>query len=76
MITGGNSGIGKATASGLAKMNASVAIVGRNKKRCESAMKEIRAESENTNVDLMLADLSSQQSIRNLAYEFISRHII
>jgi len=35
MITGANSGIGKATAIGLAEMNATVVMVCRNKERGE-----------------------------------------
>ena len=73
LVTGGTSGIGKATALELAKLKASVIIVGRNRKRGESAQEEIRSKSGNQNVELMLADLSSQQSIRQMAQEFKSK---
>ena len=73
LVTGGTSGIGKATALELAKLKASVIIVGRNRKRGESALEEIRSKSGNQNVELMLADLSSQQSIRQMAQEFKSK---
>jgi NAD(P)-dependent dehydrogenase (short-subunit alcohol dehydrogenase family) len=74
LVTGGTSGIGKATALGLAKLKASVVIVGRDKERGESALKEISSKSGNQNVNLMLADFSSQQSIRQLAQEFKSNY--
>jgi NAD(P)-dependent dehydrogenase (short-subunit alcohol dehydrogenase family) len=41
LITGGNSGIGKATAILFAKEGARVCITGRNEKRCEEVVKEI-----------------------------------
>src|SRR3989442_6640824 len=74
LITGGNSGIGKATALGLARMGASVVIVSRSKEKGEAALTEIIAKSGNQNVELMLADMSSQDSIRRLASDFKARH--
>jgi len=70
LITGATSGIGKATAMGLANMGASVVMVGRDRGRGEAAMAEIKEKSGNASVDLMLADLSSQGQIRRLANEF------
>jgi retinol dehydrogenase 14 len=70
LITGATSGIGKATAVGLANMGASVVVVGRDRGRGEAAMAEIKESSPNASVDLMLADLSSQKEIRQLAEEF------
>jgi short-subunit dehydrogenase len=61
LITGATSGIGKATAMGLANMGASVVMVGRDRGRGEAVMAEIKEKSANASVDLMLADLSSQE---------------
>ncbi len=74
MITGANSGIGKATAMGLAEMNGTVVIVCRNKERGEPALKEIIEKTGNKNVDLLLCDLSSLDSIRNLATKFKNKY--
>ncbi len=74
IITGANSGIGKATAMGLANMGATVAMVCRNKARGEEAQNEIKEQSGNDNVDLLLADLSSQASIRQLAETIQQRY--
>ncbi len=70
LITGATSGIGKATAMGLATLGASVVMVGRDRGKGEVVMAEIKEKSGNTSVDLMLADLSSQEEIRRLADEF------
>jgi NAD(P)-dependent dehydrogenase (short-subunit alcohol dehydrogenase family) len=74
LITGGSSSIGKATALGLANKGANVVMVGRERSRGEAARTEIVEKSGNELVDLMLADLSSQESIRQLAVAFTSRY--
>jgi len=74
LITGGNSGIGKATALGLARMGATVIIVSRDKERGEVALADIIAKSGNRNLELMLADMSSQDSVRQLASDFKARY--
>lgn len=70
MITGSNSGIGKATAVKLAKIGATVVMVCRDKKKGESTLTEIEARTGNEAVTLMLTDLSSQESIHQLAKDF------
>ena len=70
LITGATSGIGKATAMGLANMGASVVMVGRDQGKGEAVMAEIKEQSGSASVDLMLADVSSQEEIRRLADEF------
>ena len=59
IVTGANSGIGKATALGLAQMGATVVMVCRNQGKGEKAQLEIKEKSGNDAIDLMLADLSS-----------------
>ena len=73
LVTGGTSGIGKATAMALAAMGADVVVVGRNPERGERAAAEIRAQTGGT-VDLALADLSSQAEVHRLAEEFRQRY--
>src|SRR2546428_117779 len=74
MITGANSGIGKAASLALAKMGANVVMVIRNKEKGEAARSEIIRESQNGSVDLLLADLSSIGSVRSLATEFQKKY--
>ena len=73
IVTGANSGIGKATALGLAQRGATVVMVCRDQAKGEEAQNEIKEKSGNDAVDLMLADLTSQASIRQLA-ENIQQH--
>ena len=70
LVTGANSGIGKATALALAQMGATVVMVCRDRARGEQARSEIITQSKNNAVELLLADLSSQQSIRQLVEHF------
>ena len=74
LITGGTSGIGKATAVALAAMGAEVVVTGRNRERGERAVEEIRRESGGQKVSLILADLAAQTEVRRLAEEFKERH--
>jgi retinol dehydrogenase-14 len=72
LVTGGTTGIGRATAIGLASMGAQLAIVGRDRRRTEDAAREIRAAGSGP-VREFVADLSAQSEVRRLADEVLSR---
>ena len=74
LITGATSGIGKAAALQIAQLGATVVMVGRNPQTTAAAIQEIRQQSGNDQVESLLADLSSQEQIRQLAENFKSRH--
>jgi NAD(P)-dependent dehydrogenase (short-subunit alcohol dehydrogenase family) len=74
IVTGANSGIGKETALGLAKLGGTVVMVCRDHPRGEVAQRQIRKESSNDRVELMLCDLASQNSIREFSAEFKQRY--
>jgi NAD(P)-dependent dehydrogenase (short-subunit alcohol dehydrogenase family) len=74
LITGATSGIGKATALGLARAGANVVLVARNAEQGETIRAEIRNQSGNEAIELLIADLSSQVAIRQLAHDFLARH--
>lgn len=70
MVTGATSGMGKATAAALAQMGATVIMVARNQGKGEAVRDEIRTQSGNPHVEVLLADLSSQQAIHQLVDSF------
>ena len=70
VITGCTSGIGKATAIGLAKMGSTVVMVCRDQMKGQIALDEVRTKGGSGDVHLLLADLSSQTSVRKLADNF------
>ncbi len=70
LITGANSGIGFELAKGMAKNNYRTILLCRNKKAGEIANEEIIHTTQNKDVHLMIADLSSQSSIRAFAHQF------
>ena len=73
IISGGNDGIGYQTALELARMGANLLIVGRNESKVKSAIESIKSTAGNENVQYVIADLSSQKSIRNAAAEIRKR---
>ncbi len=74
LVTGATSGMGKETALGLARLGATVVLVGRDATKAKQTQQEITRQSGNENIDVMLADLSSQQEVRKLAEEFKAKY--
>lgn len=74
LITGATNGIGKSTALELAKMGAEVIIVGRNPQKTERVVNELKIESGNQKIDMLIADLSSIEQIRALADKFLAKY--
>ncbi|KAG7281402.1 hypothetical protein CRUP_029851, partial [Coryphaenoides rupestris] len=71
IVTGSNTGIGKATAIFLARRGARVILACRNKQRGEVAEAEVKEESRSSEVVFMQLDLGSLKSVRTFAENFL-----
>jgi NAD(P)-dependent dehydrogenase (short-subunit alcohol dehydrogenase family) len=74
LVTGASGGIGKEIAAGLAKMDAQVVLVCRDAVKGRAAQAEIRQRAASDNVELLIADLSSQESVRSAVGQFLDTH--
>lgn len=74
IVTGANSGIGKAASIQLAKLGAHVVMMCRSKERGEQALQDVRSASNSDRLDLIPVDMASQESVRQAVSEFLSRH--
>lgn len=74
LITGANSGIGKAAALQFAKLNHTVLMACRSPERGQAALAEVKQLSGNANVELVALDLSQQRSIRQCAQTVLAHH--
>jgi len=74
LVTGATAGIGQATAKLLAQRGATVVGVGRNPAKNEFSTTMIKEQTGNPSVEYLLADLSSQKEIRNLAQQFQKKY--
>ncbi|WP_437622897.1 SDR family oxidoreductase [Sorangium sp. So ce1151] len=69
VVTGGNTGIGKETARGLAQRGARVVLACRDTGRAEAARDDIARTTGSKDVEVMALDLASKASIRAFAEE-------
>jgi dehydrogenase/reductase SDR family protein 12 len=70
LVTGGNSGIGKAAATGLAARDAEVFLLCRSRERGEAAAEEIHRATGNAAVRVEELDVSEKKSIRAFVRRF------
>ncbi len=74
LITGANSGIGKATATAMANLGYRVIFVARNLQKAEATKKEISNASGSSSVDFIIADLMSLSQVRKCAETFSQKY--
>ncbi len=74
LVTGANAGMGKVIATELAQQGATVVMVARNRQKGEEVKAGIAEATGNSSLGLLVADLSSQHAVRQLAQEFQQRY--
>jgi dehydrogenase/reductase SDR family protein 12 len=75
LITGANSGLGKATATAIAHRNGIVHLLCRNKERAQQAQHEIKEKTGNEEIYIDIIDMSDLTSIRDAASSLMSAPI-
>jgi NAD(P)-dependent dehydrogenase (short-subunit alcohol dehydrogenase family) len=74
LITGANSGHGRAVAGALACRGATVVMACRDAGRAQIACDELRRATATDRISILLLDLSSQRSIRCAVDQFLTEH--
>jgi retinol dehydrogenase 12 len=73
LVTGANTGIGRATAEALAERGGRVFVASRSPAKGEAAVAAIRASSGNESVFFLALDLADLESVRACAAAFLAR---
>ena len=74
LVTGATSGIGEVTARELARQGAHVIILARNAEKAQKTRHALIAATGNERVDVVLADLSVLQQVRDVAAEIHAKY--
>lgn len=74
LVTGATQGIGRVTARELARAGATVVLVARDAARGAQVVSEIKTQTGNQDVSLLVGDLSSMADVRRIAAEFLGKH--
>ncbi|QKG53764.1 SDR family NAD(P)-dependent oxidoreductase [Hymenobacter sp. BRD67] len=74
LVTGATSGIGEVTARELARQGAHVVILARNRAKAERTQRDIIDTTGNKHVDIVLADLSVLQQVRDVAAQIHDKY--
>jgi len=73
VITGATSGIGRATAVGLARLDSRLILVGRDAGRAEETIAEILEATGRKDVEVVRGDFARQAEVRRVADEILAR---
>ncbi|WP_223652141.1 SDR family NAD(P)-dependent oxidoreductase [Hymenobacter psoromatis] len=74
LVTGATSGIGEVTARELARQGAQVIILARNGNKAKQVQQEMIAATDNPRIDVVLADLSVLQQVRDVAAQLHDKY--
>lgn len=72
VVTGANTGIGRATAEGLAARGGRVVLCGRSRERTMPVVEGIRARHADADVDFLCLDLASLDAVKEAASELMA----
>ncbi|HET9972601.1 MAG TPA: SDR family NAD(P)-dependent oxidoreductase, partial [Streptosporangiaceae bacterium] len=73
LVTGANTGIGRATAEGLARRGGRVYVASRSAEKGAAAVAALRASTGNDAVEYLPLDLADLDSVRACAASFLAR---
>lgn len=73
LITGATSGLGRATAHGMARLDYRVLVGGRDPRRTDKVVEEIRAASGNADIVPVVWPLSSRHYVRSAAQDVLGK---
>jgi NAD(P)-dependent dehydrogenase (short-subunit alcohol dehydrogenase family) len=73
VVTGATSGIGRATALGLARLDSRLILVGRDAGRAEETVAEIRDATGRKDVEIVRGDFTRLAEVRRVADEILAR---
>ena len=74
LVTGASTGLGLSVSKKFTKMGANIILVCRNQEKGEKSVFEVKRETPNASVDLMICDLASMASIQNFIIEFLGKY--
>ena len=74
LVTGANRGIGRATTTALARLDATVVMLARDERLLGAARDDVERETGNPRVSIAVADLASFADIRRAAADIALRH--
>jgi len=74
LITGANAGIGFETAKSLCAKGATGILVCRSEEKAKKAIEKIKQDIPNAKADFVIADLSSQKQVRQLANSILDKY--
>ena len=72
LVTGATSGIGRATARALAAQGAEVFVLCRNRDKGETLLRELKQETGDAQLHLLVGDLARQADIHRVAEQFLA----
>ncbi|KAH7409671.1 retinol dehydrogenase [Cadophora sp. MPI-SDFR-AT-0126] len=73
IITGGHSGLGLATTAYLAAKHAKVYVASRSQSKAQDAIRGIKEKYPDANVEVLVMDLSDQESVKKGVEEFLRK---